>query len=133
MTTARVVKTYPDPATAREFLAQAESFFSDASRLSNSNESRSLLTHQAAVAACDAVLTFEGQRIAGDEGSHGLRLRTACAALSGDLAELLERLDDSKSWRNDASYRAQVVPSPILTDALEATGELIDLVRAHVS
>ncbi|WP_445150541.1 hypothetical protein [Baekduia sp. Peel2402] len=127
-----MVTTYPDPSTAREFLSQAETFFSDASSQDNSNESRALLTHQAAVAACDAVLTFEGQRIAGVDGGHDLRLATARTALGGDLIELFERLDESKSWRNDASYRAQVVPAAILADALEATGELIELVRVHV-
>lgn len=133
MTEARVETTYPDPATAREFLDQAQTFFGDASNSDNSKESRAVLAHQAAVAACDAVLLHDGRRIAGDEGAHRLRLATAREALGGDLQDLFERLDDSRAWRNDASYRAQLVPDATLAEALEATRELLELVRAHVS
>jgi hypothetical protein len=52
--------------------------------------------------------------------------------LCPDTDELLERLDASRARRNEASYGALFVAEPSLSDAREATAELIELGHAFV-
>jgi hypothetical protein len=63
MTDARVEPVYEDRVRAREFLAQSERFFTDANRSGLAAESRSVLFHNAAVCACDAILQAAGLRV----------------------------------------------------------------------
>jgi hypothetical protein len=129
MTEARVEQVHADRIGARVFLAQSERFFEDANLSRLRSESRSVLLHNAAIAACDAILQAAGQRVTPGDRSHMLRLETALGHLDGDTEELLERLDASRERRNEASYAAGFVPQASIDDAREAVAELIELAR----
>jgi hypothetical protein len=129
MTDARVEPVYEDRVRAREFLAQSERFFTDANRSGLAAESRSVLFHNAAVCACDAILQAAGLRVTVGDRSHVLRIETALAQIPGDTEELLDRLDASRERRNDASYAADFVAQTSIEDAHEATAELIEHAR----
>lgn len=132
MTDARVEKVYADQVAAREFLRQAEIFIGDAGRNALDAISQLVLTHNAAVCACDAILQASGLRVTPGDRSHALRLETALNQLATDTDELFERLDASRERRNEASYAAGFVAQASLADAREATAELIELARAFV-
>jgi outer membrane PBP1 activator LpoA protein len=128
MTEARVEKMHPDRLGARTYLDQAERFQSDADA-HLSAESRSVLLHNAALSAANAILEAVGMRVTSGDGSHLLRLETALAQLDHDTEDLLERLDASRSRRNEASYAAMLVAEASVEEAREATAELIELAR----
>lgn len=129
MTEARVEQVHADRIGARVFLAQSETFFEDANLSRLRSESRSVLLHNAAIAACDAILQTAGQRVTPGDRSHMLRLETALGHLDGDTEELLERLDASRERRNEASYAAGFVPQASIDDAHEAVAEFIEFAR----
>jgi hypothetical protein len=132
VTEARVQNVYADRATAREFLHQGEMFMGDADTESLNPISRMVLLHNAAVCACDAILQAVGLRVTTGDRSHALRLETALDQLAVDTNELLERLDASRERRNEASYAAGFVAQASLSDAREATAELVELARAAI-
>ncbi|MGA2163325.1 MAG: hypothetical protein ABSH36_02520 [Solirubrobacteraceae bacterium] len=132
MTDARVEKVYADRVRAREFLEQADRFRGDADTPDLSAESQSVLLHNAAICACDAILQAAGQRVTSGDNAHALRLETALEHLEGDTEELLESLDASRERRNEASYAAAFVAKASLADAREATTELLERVRALI-
>lgn len=132
MTDARMKRTYEDRETARDFLDQASSFRADADLPGLSAESQSVLLHNAAMCACDAILQFCGLRVAPGDSGHVVRLKNALEQLDGDTEDLYDSLDVSRFWRNEASYAAAWVPEPILADAREATIELLERARALI-
>lgn len=132
MTDARVQKVYADKAGAREFLEQAELFAADAEADALRAPSRAILLHNATVCACDAILQSVGLRVTPGDRSHALRLETALAEVDADTEDLLDRLDASRERRNEASYAAGFVPEASLSDAREATSELLALARAFI-
>jgi len=132
MSESRVEQVHADRIGARVFLAQSEAFFEDANLSGLGSESRSVLLHNAAVAACDAILQAAGQRVTPGDRSHILRLEVAVSHLDGDTEELLERLDASHERRNEASYAAGFVPQASIDDAREAVAELVELARRFV-
>jgi hypothetical protein len=132
MTDARVEKVYEDRMGARVFLTQAETFLGDADAQDLSAPSRTVLLHNAAVSACDAILQAAGQRVTPGDGAHILRLETALDHLDSDTEELLERLEASRVRRNEASYAAEFVAEASVVDAREATSELVELARGFV-
>jgi hypothetical protein len=132
MTEARLEQVHADRIGARVFLAQSEAFFEDADLSGLGSEFRSVLLHNAAVAACDAILQAAGQRVTPGDRSHILRLEVALSHLDGDTEELLERLDASRERRNEASYAAAFVPQASIDDAREAVSELVELARQFV-
>jgi hypothetical protein len=132
MTDARVEKVYEDRHGARQFLTQADTFLGDAARSELSAESRSVLLHNAAISACDAILQARGRRVTPGDSAHVLRLETALEYVDGDTEELLERLDASRARRNEASYAAAFVAEASVEDAHEATAELVELARTIV-
>lgn len=83
MTDARVEEVHADRVRAREFLAQADRFRTDADA-PLSAESQAVLLHNAALSACDAILQAVGLRVTGGERSHILRSETALEQLDGD-------------------------------------------------
>jgi len=129
---ARVEKVYPDRVGARDFLTQADTFFADANSPSLSTPSRAVLLHNATVCACDAILQAVGLRVTPGDRSHILRLETALDELNRDTEELLERLDASRERRNEASYAAGFIAQASVSDAHEATAELVELTRAFL-
>lgn len=131
MTEARVQKVHADRNGARIHLEQAATFQGDADQ-KLSAESRSVLLHNAAVSAADAILQAAGLRITSGDGAHQLRLETALAQLPDDTDDLLDRLEASRSRRNEASYAAMLVPQASVDEAREATAELIALARDFV-
>lgn len=132
MAEARMEDVHADRTGARVFLAQSEAFFEDADLPGLKSESRSVLLHNAAIAACDAILQAAGQRVAPGDRSHILRLESALEHLDGDTEELLERLDASRERRNEASYAAGFVSQASLDDAREAVAELVESARRFV-
>lgn len=132
MTEARVEEVLSDRVTAREFMAQAEIFLSDATEAKLRAESQVVLLHNAAIAACDAILQVVGLRVTGGDGSHVLRLETALEQIDADTEELLERLDASRERRSEASYAAAFVAEASVDDARQATTELVELTRRFV-
>ena len=131
MTEARLERVYADQVGAREFLDQAELFMRDAEVNALNAISQAVLLHNATVCACDAILQVAGLRVTPGDRSHALRL-AALEQLEADTDELLERLDASRERRNEASYTAGFVALASLSDAREATGELVELARARV-
>lgn len=129
MTEARVEKVHADRLGARTYLAQAEQFQTDADASDLSTESRSVLLHNAAVSASNGILQAAGLRVTSGDGSHAIRLETAIAQFDHDTDDLLERLDASRSRRNEASYAAMLVSQTSVDEAREATAELIELAR----
>jgi hypothetical protein len=125
---ARAEKVHPDRLGARTHLDQAEKFQTDADA-DLSTESRSVLLHNAAIAASNAILQATGLRVTSGDGAHLLRLETALEQLHHDTEDLLERLDASRSRRNEASYAAMLVAEASVDEAREATVELIELTR----
>jgi hypothetical protein len=132
MNAARVEKVHADRHGARPYLAQAETFQADADAADLSAESRSVLLHNAAISACDAILQAAGLRVTSGDGAHLLRLETAFAQLGHDTDDLLERLDASRSRRNEASYASMLVAQASVDEAREATIELIELARGFL-
>lgn len=125
MTGARVRRISPDLTLAEGFLKQASGFLADGSTPSVSRESRQVLLHNAAIAACDCVLAAEGFEIEGSEGGHRLRLTKAEELLGGKLEDLFDRLDSVRMTRADASYRAGLVPEDDVEEAMLAVTELV--------
>lgn len=95
--------------------------------------SQAVLLHNATVCACDAILQAAGLRVTPGDRSHVLRLETALDQIDADTDELLERLDASRERRNEASYAAGFVADASLSDAREATVELMELARSLVA
>lgn len=91
-----------------------------------------MLLHNATLCACDAILQVEGLRVTSGDRSHALRLETALEQLEADTDELLDRLDASRERRNEASYAAGFIAQASLSDAREATAELVEMARALV-
>jgi hypothetical protein len=87
------------------------------------------LLHNAAISASNAILQAAGLRVTSGEGSHLLRLETALEQLHQDTEDLLERLDASRSRRNEASYAAMLVAEASVEEAREGTAELIEAAR----
>lgn len=129
MTEARVEKTYADRVRAKEHLEQAETFLADAERTDLAAPSRAVLIHNAATCASDAILQAVGLRVSTGDRSHALRLETALEQTAGPTEDLLESLDASRERRNEASYAAEITPTQSVSDALEATSELVELAR----
>jgi hypothetical protein len=125
---ARVERVHADRLGARTHLDQSEKFQSDADA-DLSAESRSVLLHNAAISASNAILQATGLRVTSGDGAHVLRLETALAQLPHETDDLLERLDASRSRRNEASYAAMSVAQASVDEAREATAELIELTR----
>jgi hypothetical protein len=133
MTDARLETVPADRHGAREFLAQAERFLADSEIEGLSSESKSILLHNATIAACDGILQANGRRVTPGDKSRVLRLESALDQLPGDNEELLERLDASRERRNEASYSAGFVPQASVIDAREAVTELIALAESLLS
>jgi len=128
VTEARVQKVHASRLDAQTHLDQAKKFQRDADA-DLSAESRSVLLHNAAISACDAILQAAGLRVTSGDDAHILRLERAIAQLGVDTEDLLERLDASRSRRNEASYAAMPVAEASVDEAREATAELIELAR----
>jgi cell division septum initiation protein DivIVA len=73
-----------------------------------------------------------GLRVTSGDGSHLLRLETALEQFDDDTEDLLERLDASRSRRNEASYASMLIAQASVDEAREATAELIELARDFV-
>lgn len=114
---------------ARAFLEQSEGFLRDADRDDLSTESRAVLLHHAAIGASDAILLAKGRRVTSGDGSHVKRLEAALALIDADTEELLVELDISRTRRAEASYQAQPVARASVSDALDATAELVALAK----
>jgi hypothetical protein len=132
VTDARIEQVHADRITALEFLDQASDFLNDARVDGLGPASRIVLLHNAAIAACDAILQAVGLRITRGDRSHILRLETALHELGVDTDELLGRLDASRERRNEASYGGSFIAQASVRDAEEATTELLDLARAFI-
>jgi len=132
VTEARLESIEPDPWLANSFLNRAKQFAADGNREALASESRQVLLHNAAIAACDAILAIEGQRVVGADGGHLLRLDAAHRILPGDHADLFERLDESRASRNQASYAADLVPLADAEETAVAVSQLIELADERV-
>ena len=132
MTDARIEKVYADRIAAAEYLEQADLFLADAQTSSLQAPSQAVLLHNAAVSACDAILSAVGLRVTPGDRSHALRLETALSQIDSDTEELFERLDASRERRNEASYAAGFVAQASISDAHEATVELLVLAREQL-
>jgi hypothetical protein len=103
---ARVEPVEIDVWGARAFMERSRELLADGARSENTPASRMILLHSAAMAACDAILSINGKRIVGSDGSHRLRLKQAETLLRGDNRRLFATLEDSRASRNLASYAA---------------------------
>ncbi|MGA2166253.1 MAG: hypothetical protein ABSH36_17555 [Solirubrobacteraceae bacterium] len=84
------------------------------------------------MAACDAILSINGKRIVGSDGSHRLRLEQAETLLRGDNRRLFATLEDSRASRNLASYAAGFVPADDIEASCAAVDELVAIAAVHV-
>src|SRR5487761_2771898 len=119
MTEARVEHVHANRTDARVFLGQAKSFQADANG-PLSRESAAVLLHNAVISGADAILQAAGLRVTGGDGAHQLRIEKALAELPHETDELLDRLEASRSRRNEASYHGSLVPDASLAEAREA-------------
>lgn len=126
---ARLERVPADPATARVFLKRAESVLADARAPSLSPISRQLLNWQACVSAMDAALLVAGQRVAGSEGGHQLRISATEDSMDGDHGDLFERLNGHRELRNEASYAIGIVSEGEAESLRAAATDLITAVR----
>ena len=131
MTDARVEHVHANRTDARTYLEQAETFRADADA-GLSRESRSVLLHNAVISAPDAILQAAALRVSGGDGAHQLRIETALAQLAQETDDLIDRLEASRSRRNEASYAAMLVPDASIDEAREATTELLALAARFV-
>lgn len=121
---AKIERVEADVWAALEFLEQAKRFLRDGETETISDEGRQLL-HSAAIAGCDAILAIAGWQVSGVEGGHVLRLTETHKSLGGGHDELFDRLDDSRSRRANASYRAGLVSAVEIDPAVAAVRELV--------
>lgn len=121
-------KVHADRLGAHVHLEQAEKFQRDANA-DLAAESQSVLLHTAAISACSAILQAVGLRVTSGDGAHILRLEVALEQLPQDTDDLFDRLDASRSRRNEASYAAMLVAEASVEEAREGTAELIELTR----
>jgi hypothetical protein len=129
---AQVEQRGDDPWGALEFLAQARRFLRDGRIDDLSDEGRQVLLHNAAVAACDAILAINGLDVTGSEGGHLLRFEEAHKRLGGGHGDLFERLEDGRDRRIQASYRAGSLDGTGVDVGVQAVGELIDLAETLI-
>jgi hypothetical protein len=132
MTDARVEHVPVDTLRARGFLAQAKQFLADGGGSTISSPSRQVLLHNAAIAACDALLMVHGRRVTPGDGGHWLRLKEAQDLLQDDHGDLFDRLDESRMARNDVSYRAEFVLDEEVDAARRAVEELLEIAQSYV-
>lgn len=132
MAEAKLSRIVPDPTLAGAFLTRAEEFLADGSSANNTDSSRQVLLHNAAIAACDAVLAIKGFEVEGSERSHVLRLDQAQELLGHDLIDLFERLGSVRLTRADVSYAAGFVGGDEVGEAETAVGELVAHARDFV-
>jgi hypothetical protein len=129
---AQIERTEADPWAALEFLGQARRFLRDGRIERLSDEGRQVLLHNAAVAACDAILAINGLEVAGSEGGHALRFEEAHKRLGKGHSDLFERLEDGRDRRIEASYRAGSLDGTGVDVALDAVSELVDLTEGLI-
>jgi hypothetical protein len=91
---AQVEQRGDDPWAALEFLGQARRFLRDGQVDDLSDEGRQVLLHNAAVAACDAILAINGLEVTGSEGGHRLRFEEAHKRLGGGHHDLFNLAED---------------------------------------
>lgn len=132
MPDARVEPVEIDVWGARAFMERARELLADGARSENTPASRMILLHSAAMAACDAILSINGKRIVGSDGSHRLRLEQAETLLRGDNRRLFATLEDSRASRNLASYAAGFVPADDIEASCAAVDELVAIAAVHV-
>jgi hypothetical protein len=132
VTEATTERIEPDPLLAGDFLRGARRAASDSAKPGLHAESRQLLLHEAAKAACDAVLAVNGWQVVGSDGGHRLRLKQARDLLGGFDEELFERLDDLRQSRNQVSYSALSAKHSEVDAASAAVSALVDLAAAAV-
>jgi hypothetical protein len=119
MTRAQIEIVDPDPARARDFIAQARLFIEDAERGTTHLESAVLLYWNGCISAMDALLTAHGRRVGSGEDGHRVRVEGIRDLLGGGFADLIDRLDEWRRERHDVSYAA-VTPSEADVAALQA-------------
>jgi hypothetical protein len=122
---ARLRKIAPDATLAGAFLDQAKTFLADGAKADNSSSSRQVLLHNAAIAACDAVLAVGGLEVQGSAGGHALRLDEAQRQLGEGLDDLFENLDLMRLTRADVSYRAGFAGPSSVDEALMTVTMLV--------
>lgn len=132
MAEARLTRIIPDATLARSFLIRAQEFSADGARDRNSHASRQVLLHNAAIAACDAVLAINGFEVEGSEGGHRLRLEKAEQLLGDDHRSLFEELDDARLARGTVSYAAGFALEADVEVALMAVRALVEHVELYI-
>lgn len=133
MTDARIERMEPDPWLAAGLLDRAKKFADDGSVTTLTPESRQILLHGAAVAACNAALAVSGRTIEGSDGGHRLRLVETQRLLAGEHDELFEVLDEARAVRNEVSYQAGLAALPDVEETNAAVRELLSLIEERVA
>jgi hypothetical protein len=106
VTRAEAEPVEPDFDHARDYIAQAKRFLSDAERDSTYLESAVVLYWSVCVSAMDAVLSAAGLRIGRGQDSHAVRVETTLQVLGAGFSDLCDRLDEWRRERHDVSYAA---------------------------
>jgi hypothetical protein len=106
VTRAEAEPVEPDFEHARDYIAQAKRFLSDADRDSTHLESAVVLYWSVCISSMDALLAAAGLRIGRGEDSHAVRVATTGQVLGAGFNELCDRLDEWRRERHDVSYAA---------------------------
>jgi hypothetical protein len=132
MTRAEVETVEPDLGRARDFIAQAQRFLTDAERDSTHLESAVVLYWSACISAMDAALTSAGLRVGRGEDSHAVRVEATRGLLGAGFADLCDRLDEWRRERHDISYRA-LTPSAADVAAMQSDArDILSAAEDHV-
>jgi hypothetical protein len=115
---AEVEPVEPDDERAREFLAQAAIFVTDADRVDSSSESSVVLYWQACISAMDAILAKAGLRVGSGVDSHRVRIEAVAGLVGTGYAELFVRLNEWRRERGGVSYAA-LTPSQSVVVAMQ--------------
>jgi hypothetical protein len=106
VTRAEAEPVEPDFERARDFIAQAKRFLTDAERDSTHLESAVVLYWSVCLSAMDALLAAAGLRIRRGQDSHAVRVETTRELLGAGFHDLCDRLDEWRRERHDVSYAA---------------------------
>lgn len=123
----------PDCPRAEALLLQCDRFLADARHTALSNESRFMLSYDAARNAVSALLVAAGWKPPNRAGAHQIAIDAAGDVLGGDSASLITDMQSARTRRNDTGYRAWSVSNGDLAEMLRVADAFITAARDHIA
>lgn len=123
----------PDCTRARVLLGQCDTFLTDARQTALSNESRFMLSYDAARNAVSALLVAAGWKPPNRAGAHQIAIDAAGDILGAGHDALITDMQAARTRRNDTGYRAWAVSDGDLAEMLRVAEAFIGAARDHVT